>query len=185
MTMLTPLRETCTIRPGEQTSDAYAADFHKALNGEIGTAAAAADFFASTYVTAAMRQVATGIFDRLRHGDEAGQPAIIRFNSMFGGGKTHTLIALAAAAKHPQLVRSESTGGLLAAGLAVDDVRLVCFTGEDANLIDGMAMDGTSRRVKSLIGFLAYQLGGEAAFDDIRRHDECSATPAPQISSVS
>ena len=112
MTVLTPLRESCVPRPREQTSEDYAADLHKALNGEIGTAAATADFFAGTYVTAAMRRVATGIFDRLRHGSKAGQPAIIRFNSMFGGGKTHTLIALAAAAKHPQLVRSNAAEGL-------------------------------------------------------------------------
>ncbi len=177
MTTLRPLQETCVPRPREQTSEEYAADLHKALNGEIGTAAATADFFAGTYVTAAMRRVATGIFDRLRYGSEAGQPAIIRFNSMFGGGKTHTLISLAAAAKHPQLVRTESTAGLLPSDLAVDDVRMVCFTGEDANLLDGMAMDGTSRRSKSLTGFLAYHLAGEPAFDKLQRHDELFSDP--------
>ena len=41
-----------------------------------------------------MRRVDTGIFDRLKHGRAANQTAIIRFNSMFGDGKTHTLIAL-------------------------------------------------------------------------------------------
>ena len=177
MTALTPLPVTCAPRPREQTSEDYAADLHKALNGEIGTAAATADFFAGTYVTAAMRRVATGIFDRLLHGTTAGQPAIIRFNSMFGGGKTHTLIALAAAAKHPQLVRSNAAEGLVPADLAVEGMKLVCFTGENANLLDGMAMDGTTRRAKSLIGFLAYHLGGETAFDELRRHDELFSDP--------
>ena len=138
MATLLPLLKSCTTRPFEQTSDNYAADLHKALQGEIGNAASAADFFAGTHTTPAMRRVATGIFDRLKHGSPANQPAIIRFNSMFGGGKTHTLIALAAAAKYPQLVRSEVAGGLLPAELAVDGVRLVCFTGENANLLDGM-----------------------------------------------
>ena len=177
MTTLLPLLMSCSPRPREQTSEDYAADLHKALQGEIGNAASAADFFAGTHATPAMRRVATGIFDRLKHGSAANQPAIIRFNSMFGGGKTHTLIALAAAAKHPELVRSDSTGGMIPADLAVDDVKLVCFTGENANLLDGMAMDGTGRRAKSLVGFLAYHLGGEAAFDSIRRHDDLFSDP--------
>ena len=177
MTTLLPLLASCSPRPREQTSEDYAADLHKALQGEIGNAASAADFFASTHATPAMRRVATGIFDRLKHGSAANQPAIIRFNSMFGGGKTHTLIALAGAAKHPQLVRSESTGGLIPSELAVDDVKLVCFTGENANLLDGMAMEGTGRRAKSLVGFLAYHLGDEAAFDSLRRHDDSFSDP--------
>ncbi len=177
MITLRPLLETCCPRPREQTSEDYAADLHKALRGEIGNAAAAADFFAGTHATPAMRRVATGIFDRLKYGSAANQPAIIRFNSMFGGGKTHTLIALAAAAKHPQLVRAEATGSLIPADLAVDNVRPVCFTGENANLLDGMAMDGTRRRAKSLVGFLAYHLGGEAAFDTLRQHDDLFSDP--------
>lgn len=110
-----PLLQACSPRPREQTSESYAADLDRALHGEIGNAAAAADFFAGTHATPAMCRVANGIFDRLKHGSAANQPAIIRFNSMFGGGKTHTLIALAAAAKHPQLVRSGDTGGLIPA----------------------------------------------------------------------
>ena len=180
MATLLPLLETCFPRPIEQTSEDYAADLHRALHGEIGNAARAAVFFAGTHATPAMRRIATGIFDRMKHGSSANQPAIIRFNSMFGGGKTHTLIALAAAAKHPQLVSSEATEGMIPTDLAVDGVKLVCFTGENANLLDGMAMDGTARRAKSLVGFLAYHLGGEAAFDANRRHDELFSDPGAE-----
>lgn len=146
MTALLPLLEACIPRPKEQTSAEYAADLHKALGGEIRTAAKAADFFTGTYATPAMRRVTTGIFDRLRHGRAAGQPAFIRFDSAFGGGKTHTLIALAAAARHPELVRDGIAGGLLPPELAVDGVQLVCFTGENSDILHGMAMDGTDRR---------------------------------------
>ncbi len=177
MTTLPSLIETSAPRPREQTGEDYAADLHRALHGEIGNADSAADFFAGTHATPAMRRVATGIFNRLKHGSAANQPAIIRFNSMFGGGKTHTLIALAAAAKHPQLVQSDLTGGLMPANLAVEGVKLACFTGENANLLDGMALDGTSRRAKSLIGFLAYHLGGETAFDVFQKHDELFSDP--------
>ena len=177
MISLLPLLESCTPRPKEQTSEDYAADLHKALGGEIRTAANAADFFAGTYATPSMRRVTTGIFDRLRHGSSANQPAFIRFDSAFGGGKTHTLIALAAAAKHPELIRAGAAGGLLSPELAVDDVQLVCFTGENANILQGMAMDGTNRRAKSLTGFLAYHLGGEAAYDELKEHDDHFSDP--------
>ena len=177
MTALLPLLEACIPRPKEQTSEEYAADLHKALGGEIRTAAKAADFFTGTYATPAMRRVTTGIFDRLRHGRAAGQPAFIRFDSAFGGGKTHTLIALAAAARHPELVRGGVAGGLLPPELAVDDVQLVCFTGENSDILQGMAMDGTDRRAKSLTGFLAYHLGGEAAYDALKEHDDRFSDP--------
>ena len=180
MTTLLPLLESCPPRPREQTGEHYAADLHRALHGEIGSAAAAADFFAGTHATPAMRRIAVGIFDRLKHGSAANQPAVIRFNSMFGGGKTHTLIALAAAAKHPALVRSGDAGELLPSGLAVDDVKLVCFTGENANLIDGMALEGTTRRAKTLLGFLFHRLGGESAYDAIRRHDQSFSDPGAE-----
>ena len=177
MTALLPLLEACIPRPKEQTSEEYAADLHKALGGEIRTAAKAADFFTGTYATPAMRRVTTGIFDRLRHGRAAGQPAFIRFDSAFGGGKTHTLIALAAAARHPELVRGGVAGGLLPPELAVDDVQLVCFTGENSDILQGMAMEGTDRRAKSLTGFLAYHLGGESAYDALKEHDDRFSDP--------
>lgn len=177
MPTLLPVLEACTPRPAEQASRNYAADLHRALHREIGSAAAAADFFASTYATDAMRRVAAGIFGRLRHGDAGNADAVIRFHSVFGGGKTHTLIALAAAARHPQLVGAGAAGGLLPDELAVNDVRLICFTGENADVIQGMAMDGTDRRAQSLTGYLAYHLGGAAAYDAHREYDASFSDP--------
>ena len=177
---LLPILEACEPRPPDQTSQHYAADLHRALSREIGAETDAADFFAATYATAAMRRVAAGVFDRLQRGGDSDAPAVIRFNSAFGGGKTHTLIALAAAAKHPRLVAAGETGGLLPPDLAADDVRLVCFTGENANLLDGMPMDGSDRRAKSLTGYLAYHLGGDAAFDALKRHDDLFSDPGAE-----
>jgi len=177
MTTQLPLLDSCKLRPREQTSDDYAADLHRALQGEIANTKSAADFFAGTHATPAMRRVAMGIFDRLKHGSVSNQPSIIRFNSMFGGGKTHTLIALAAAVRHPALIRSDGTGGLIPTDLAVEDVNLICFTGENANLLDGTAMDDANLRAKSLTGFLAYHLGGADTFMAWKRHDDIFSDP--------
>ena len=180
MPALLPVLPACKPRPSEQTSQNYAADLHQSLNGDIKAAAGAAKFFAGTYATDAMSRVADGIFDRLSNGAASDGPAVIRFNSVFGGGKTHTLIALAAAAIHPGLVRAGKTGGLLTPERAVDGVRLVCFTGENADVVRGMALDGTDRRAKSLTGFLAYHLGGESAYDAIKQYDDRFTDPGAE-----
>lgn len=177
MEALVSVLEACRPRGPEQTGRNYAADLPRALKGEIASAESAADFFAGTYATDAMRRVAGGIFGRLGRGDDGDAPAVVRFNSVFGGGKTHTLIALAAAALHPGLVRDGGSGGLLPPGLAVDGVRLVCFTGENADVVQGMAMDGTGRRAKSLTGYLAYHLGGEEGFDALKAYDDSFSDP--------
>lgn len=111
MTSLLPVLTVCSPRPPEQASQDYAADRRRALeaeNGELGAVEPTADFFASAYPTAAMPRVTAGIFQRLKPGPAAPQPAPIRFNTMFGGGKTPTLSALAAAAKYPQLIRAKA-----------------------------------------------------------------------------
>ena len=61
MTTLLPLLASCSPRPREQTSEDYAADLHKALQGEIGNAASGADVFAGAHATPAIRRVATAI----------------------------------------------------------------------------------------------------------------------------
>ena len=180
MTNLLSVREACETRPSDQTRQDYAADLHRALDGEIGDAKAATEFFASTYPTQSMQEVTAGIFQRLKDGPAADQPAIIRFNSRFGGGKTHTLIALAAAAKHPQLVSANATGNLMPPDLAVTDLKLVCYTGENADLTRGMSLDTAGRRAKSLTGFLAYHLGGPAAFDDLKVYDDQFTDPGAE-----
>ena len=54
-----------------------------------------------------MKTACRMVFDRLHNGDASEQPAVYRFNSRYGGGKTHTLITLAAACLHPDVVRQE------------------------------------------------------------------------------
>ena len=177
MTNLLSVREACETRPPEQTSQHYAANLHNALTKEIGDAAAAENFFAATYPTQAMQELANGLFHRLGQGAAAHQSAVIRLNTMFGGGKTHTLIALAVAAQYPDLARAGKTGGLLLPERAVNQVQLVCYTGENADLVTGAALDNQGRRAKSLTGHLAYHLGGPAAYDRYREHDEMFTDP--------
>ena len=81
-----------------------------------------------------MRTACRMIFDRFCNGDSSNQPSVYRFNSRFGGGKPHNLIALAGASLYPQLVRQEIDLTPIPAEMTTDGVKLVAFTGERSTL---------------------------------------------------
>lgn len=173
---LAPALQACPPRPDLGDAQEYAANLDKALADEIATESGAADFFSSTYPTQAMRNACRMVFDRLKNGAAGGQPGVYRFSSVYGGGKTHTLIALAAAARHPNLIRSAAQD-LVPSDLAVDGVRIVSFNGRNSDAMTGVELDRSGVRAKSIAGFVAYRLGGADALAQIRQHDDRLADP--------
>ena len=174
---LTPVLHACPPRENITEAEDYAANLDKAMSGEIATPLGAAEFFAATYPTQAMRDACRMVFDRLRHGAASGAPSIYRFTSVYGGGKTHTLIALAAGAKHPDVVLHGKTNGLIPTALATDDVKIVSFNGKDSDLTRGTRLGTSGLRAKSLTGFIAYHVGGPAMFEEFRVYDEELSDP--------
>ena len=175
------LFDACVPRREAAANDNYAADLHAALGNEIASIDSARDFFQSTYPTSGLREICRMIFSRLANGDASGEPSLYRLDSRFGGGKTHTLIALAALAKHPNLI-GEGAGPVPADSVPDKPVRLVAFTGENFDLVDGANLGDRfpNVRPKSLIGHIAVQLGGQAAFDAIRAHDKALTAPGSE-----
>ena len=173
---LKPALDACPPRPELGDPQEYAANLDKALADEIAAESGAADFFSSTYPTQAMRDACRMVFDRLKNGAAGGQTGVYRFSSVYGGGKTHTLIALAAAARHPNLVR-DGKQSLVPPDLAVDGVRIVSFNGRNSDTLMGVELDGSGVRAKSIAGSIAYRLGGADALAEIRQHDDRLADP--------
>ena len=174
---LTPVLHACPPRENITEAEDYAANLDKAMSGEIATPSGAAEFFAATYPTQSMRDACRMVFDRLRHGAASGAPSVYRFTSVYGGGKTHTLIALAAGAKHPEVVRQGKTNDLIPTALATDDVKIVSFNGKDSDLTQGTRLGTSDLRAKSLTGFIAYHVGGPATFEEFRVYDENLSDP--------
>ena len=174
----TSIFDACQLRSEDSANENYAADLHRALSNELATVPVAGEFFQSTYVTAGIATICRGIFRRLSGGDASNEPSIYRLGASFGGGKTHTLITLAGAARYPQLIREGITP--IPSELAPDQpVRVVAFTGEDTDLERGsLVADSRDLRAKSLIGHIAWQLGGEFAFDNFKVYDDNLASPA-------
>lgn len=135
------------------------------MANEISTPDGAAEFLEATYPTEAMLSAADMIFDRLDRGNASQSSSVFRFNSQFGGGKTHTLIALAAMALHPQAARM-STSAFRDISVP-HGIELVTFSGDEANPISGQNFPGTSLVARSLTGVLAYRLGGVALLERV------------------
>ena len=177
---LTPVFQACRPTPSQLTSSGYAADLHEALRNEIASPESALEFFQGTYSTTAMSTACRMIFDRLHNGDASEQPSIYRFNSRYGGGKTHTLIALAAASLHPDVVRQEPHYTPVPSQLATDSVRLVPFTGESVDPLSGTELSTNGFRAKSLTGYVAYHLGGPQAAEQFQEHDNRLTDPGAE-----
>ena len=178
MSNLMPFDQACLPRPPEQQSESYAENLHHSLENEISTPEGAAQFLETTYPTEAMLRGATEIFDRLTRGNASPSLSIYRFNSQFGGGKTHTLIALAAMALHPQAAgMSESAFRAIS---VPHGIKLVTFSGDEANPISGQNLPGSSIAARSLTGVLAYRLGGAALLERYRQEDELLTSAGTQ-----
>ena len=177
---LTPVFQACRPRPSQLTNSSYAADLHRAIQSEIATPESALEFFQGTYATEAMHTACRMVFERLHNGDASEQPSVYRFNSRYGGGKTHTLIALAAACLHPDVLRQGPGRTPIPSNLATDSVQLVAFTGENVDPLSGTQLDGTGARAKSLTGHLAYHLGRTEALEEFRDHDNRLTDPGAE-----
>ena len=115
------------------------------------------------------------VMDRMAQGQSSTSPTIFQLYSRYGGGKTHGMLVLAAAALHPQLDYWNETAGISATG-----ARVIAFNGENSNPTTGMLLDGQSLRAKSLSGYLLYNLGGPQALQDFQDGDERLADPGAE-----
>ena len=178
MPNLIPFDQACPPRPLEQQSESYAENLHQSLENEISTPEGAAQFLETTYPTEAMLSTAKRIFDRVTRGNVSLEPSVYRFNSQFGGGKTHTLIALSAMALHPQ---AAEMGTSAFKDITVPQgIRLVTFSGDEANPVSGQNLPGSSHTARSITGVLAYRLGGVQLLERYKREDELLASAGAQ-----
>jgi hypothetical protein len=81
------------VLEGELNDAIFAANFGQLIKSEAPVVyGRPALFFQNTHPTAALKRICTSVFSRLANTNEAG--AVLRLSTGFGGGKTHTLMAL-------------------------------------------------------------------------------------------
>jgi predicted AAA+ superfamily ATPase len=137
------------------------------------------EFFRITFMTGGLRKVLHSAVERLA--GKGGDP-VIGLQTSFGGGKTHTLLALyhLASAKSP-----ETLPGLAdifkEVGVATLPMRFkpVVFVGTAAGANQPFTIEG-GRTVKSLWGLIAVKLGGWKAYEKIKASDEARTNPGSE-----
>ncbi|HCG7747321.1 TPA: ATP-binding protein [Vibrio parahaemolyticus] len=130
-------------------------------------------FREATFPTAGMLEVVKTVFGRLS-GDNSF-PVVRRLETAFGGGKTHTLIALTHLAKCGNSI-SDAAKEVIEPSLLLnkDEVSLVGVSGEALQV---HYQEGTKLNTYTLWGEIAKQLGGEALYNDMKPLLESPSAP--------
>ena len=177
---LKPWREVVTPHPdvasGRYTQAEFAADLHQVWRGEAAPEYNEPDeFFRRTYITDGLRNLLLNAVRRLR--GEGGDP-VIELQTNFGGGKTHSLIALYHLAGGYPPAQLPGVEQMLAdAGLdAPPPAKIAVLVGQ--KIAPGTAHakeDGTE--VRTLWGELAWQLGGKDSYELVADADQTGTNP--------
>jgi hypothetical protein len=177
MSTLKPWRQVVTphadIRQGKFDSSVFAADL-----GEVLAGRGAVDyrdsttFFAKTYLTDGLTKLLIDVLQRLA-GSGKSEP-VIQLQTAFGGGKTHTLLALYHLLKKPEEVDKlpQIKELVNAAGLKqVPSASVACLV--------GTALNPTTNR--TFWGEMAFQLGGEKLYRKVAKSDEQRIAPGTNL----
>ncbi len=175
------------ILSGELSQKQFAADLHDVILGvNPGLYHDPQEFFALTYPTARLRDLARDVLWRLAGKSEK---AVRQLYLTFGGGKTHSLVTLVHLVQDPETlpdlpaVQQFRSHVGLAGGLPRARVAAVVFDHLDAEQgMEARAPDGTLRRLLMPWGVLAWQLAGEDGLKVLKSDGtERNSAPATNV----
>lgn len=135
-------------------------------------------FYERTYITEGMRLLITSVAKRLN--GQGGDP-VIQLQTAFGGGKTHTMLAVyhlatrdGSIADLPGLSSVLDEAGIM----EVPRAKVVVIDG--TNLAPGHAWKSCKQKIHTLWGELAWQLGGEDGYAQVKEADENGTSPGKE-----
>ena len=181
---LTPWREIITphadVAAGRLDQAEFAADLYEVAQG---TADAEyqdpREFFARTYLTEGLRELLVGAARRLSGG--GGNP-VIELQTNFGGGKTHSMIALY------HLASGVEAGDLPGVGDVLGEAGVSLPAGVARAVLVGHMISPSNPlepepgvELCTMWGHLAYQLGGRDGYELVRADDEGATNPGAAL----
>lgn len=132
-------------------------------------------FFRATYITKDLHRLLEEVLASL-----AGKPGynrVLKLRTPFGGGKSHTLAALLHAARHRKALDVIPEGRGFA---RPEDVTVAVFDGEKFDARNGRTLDN-GRTIKTMWGWIAWQIDPEKAFPIVAEHDEDRVAPGGDV----
>jgi hypothetical protein len=163
---------------GELRAQQFAASLTKVLRGEADEVYGDPDrFFANTYPTGGLKALLHEGLGRLS-GVMPSHAPIIRLETSFGGGKTHNLIALLHLCRGG--VAPKVAARFVSPELHSDQPiwKIAGIVGPDMDVANGI--DHGAIKTCTVWGEIAYQIGGEAGYEIVRKSDEQRTSPGTQ-----
>jgi hypothetical protein len=140
-------------------------------------------FFERTYLTESLLDLASQVVRRLS-GIQVETSAVFNMATQFGGGKTHALTLLYHLAKNGSAASSwRGVPSILTKAKVSEAPKADCavFVGTEFDSIAGRGGDDGTPLRKTPWGEIAYQLGGEAGFAHVERHDAEGQAPGGDV----
>ena len=168
------------VLEGSFKQSEFAADISQVAGGTAPDEYQNAEkFFSRTYITEGMRLLLISVAQRLAgHG---GDP-VIQLQTAFGGGKTHTMLAVFHLAS-----REVSTDKLMGIPPVLDEAGISELPRARMAVIDGIRLSPSQARtygsitVNTLWGELAWQLLGEEGFSLVADSDADGTSPGKEV----
>lgn len=168
------------VATGEFQQAEFAADLAKVHNGSAPSEYRnPREFFARTYLTDGLSTLLIGAAKRLSGG--GGDP-VVELQTNFGGGKTHSMLALYHMVGGTPVEDLPGLDQLMSRnGLAVPaKVNRAVLVGTSRGPQDVISLEG-GRKIRTTWGELAWQLGGAEAFAMLAENDERGIAPGSNL----
>ncbi|MCF3932501.1 DUF499 domain-containing protein [Acuticoccus sp. M5D2P5] len=168
------------VATGEFQQAEFAADLAKVHNGSAPSEYRnPREFFARTYLTDGLSNLLIGAAKRM---SGAGGDPVVELQTNFGGGKTHSMLALyhmvggTSAEDLPGLDQLLSRNGLT----VPTNVNRAVLVGTSRGPQDVIVLE-SGQKIRTIWGELAWQLGGTEAFEMLRENDERGIAPGSNL----
>ena len=168
------------VATGEFQQAEFAADLAKVHNGSAPSEYKnPTEFFARTYLTEGLSNLLIGAAKRLS--SASGDP-VVELQTNFGGGKTHSMLALyhmasgTAAQDLPGLDQLLSQHGLT----VPKKINRAVLVGTSRGPQDVLSVEG-GLKIRTTWGELAWQLGGAEGFAMVANNDERGIAPGSNL----
>ncbi len=180
---LKPWREIAVphtdVLKGTFTNAEFAADITQVHRGKASEEYQNPEkFFSRTYITEGMKLLLKSVIQRMAgHG---GDP-VIQLQTSFGGGKTHSMLAVyhlatsSNASMHPGIPPILDESGIS----HLPEARIVVLDGTNMSAGQAVVRDGVE--IKTIWGELAWQLGKENGFLKVAESDKAGTSPSKEI----
>lgn len=139
------------------------------------------DFFRITFLTEGLKRVLRSALERLA--GKGGDP-VLGLQTNFGGGKTHTMLALYHLARATDVSRLEGIAELANdMGLSLGGwkpAKTAVFVGTAKGVDSDLILSG-GPKVRTLWGYLAWKLAGDSGLALVREAEAAGTNPASEL----